>query len=106
MMLHCPLLPLSVQLHRPFHYLYHTMSTTTSRQCRCLTTHTPLVRPLTASAFPLPRQIQPLLVQCETQFSKNRKTKNKSESLSPRPPNPLLKLPQSTILPPLPSHPL
>ena len=82
------------------------MSKIAPRPCRCLTTPIPLVRPLNPSTFPLPHQINPTLVQCETRFPENREAKDKSETLSPLRHSALQKLPQSDILLPLSSHPL
>jgi hypothetical protein len=66
MVLRYPLLPSPVQLHRPFPYLHHSMSTKASQPCHLLTTHTPLVKSLKASTFLSPHQIKPPPVECET----------------------------------------
>lgn len=95
MMPRYPLLLLPAQLHLPFPYLHHPVSTKASQQWRPTTTHTPLVRPLKASAFPLPRQTQPLLAKCKIRI-----LKNKREPSLPLRPCPFQKLLQSVILHP------
>ncbi|KAN0126341.1 hypothetical protein V8E53_015130 [Lactarius tabidus] len=65
------LLPTSIQLHLPLPFPRHSKSTEASRPCRHLrsraqSAQTPLVRLLKASAFPLPHQIKPPVMQRET----------------------------------------
>jgi hypothetical protein len=95
MVLRYPLLPSPVQLYGPFLYLHHFMSTKAPQPCRLLTTQTPLVKSLKASAFLSPPQIKPPLVECETP----------SPWVS-RLPSPLRKLLHPPLISSLPPYPL
>src|SRR6266702_3945452 len=60
------LLPFPAPIRLPRPYLPHFASTKASRMCHRLTTSAPFRQPSKASAFLLPHQIQPPLVQYET----------------------------------------